>query len=78
MKENQTAKIFTTGRSQAVRLPKAFRFDCDEVYISKGDGMVILKPKPKTWADYFNSGKDLSDDFPDDIEDFPLDQREMF
>ena len=30
-----TAKVFTTGRSQAVRLPKAFRFDTDEVKIGR-------------------------------------------
>lgn len=47
-----TAKVFSTGRSQAVRLPKAFRFDTDEVTIERhGDG-VILRPKidNATWA----------------------------
>lgn len=40
-----TAKVFTTGRSQAVRLPKAFRFDTDEVTIERvGDG-IVLRPK---------------------------------
>lgn len=38
------AKIFTTGRSQAVRLPKAFRFDADEVSIEKVGNAVILRP----------------------------------
>jgi antitoxin VapB len=38
------AKIFTTGRSQAVRLPKAFRFDTDEVTIEKVGNAVILRP----------------------------------
>jgi antitoxin VapB len=40
-----TAKVFTTGRSQAVRLPKAFRFDTDEVTIEKIGNAVILRPK---------------------------------
>lgn len=40
-----TAKVFTTGRSQAVRLPKAFRFDTDEVTIEKVGNAVILRPK---------------------------------
>ena len=40
-----TAKIFTTGRSQAVRLPKAFRFDTDEVTIEKVGNAVVLRPK---------------------------------
>ena len=40
-----TAKIFTTGRSQAVRLPKAYRFDADEVTIEKVGNAVVLRPK---------------------------------
>jgi len=38
----QTAKLFTTGRSQAVRLPKAFRFEGKEVFIRKEGNCVIL------------------------------------
>jgi len=48
-----TAKIFTTGRSQAVRLPKAYRFDTDEVFIEKVGNTVILRPKqdePGEWG----------------------------
>ena len=42
------AKVFMTGRSQAVRLPKAYRFDSDEVSIEKQlDGSVVLRPKPR-------------------------------
>lgn len=40
-----TAKVFTTGRSQAVRLPKAFRFDTAEVTIEKVGNAVVLRPK---------------------------------
>lgn len=42
-----TAKVFTTGNSQAVRLPKAFRLDADEVWISKDEatGEITLRPK---------------------------------
>ena len=43
-----TAKIFMTGRSQAVRLPKAYRFDTDEVSIEKhADGAVVLRARPQ-------------------------------
>ena len=43
-----TAKVFMTGRSQAVRLPKAYRFDTNEVSIEKqADGAVVLRPKPR-------------------------------
>jgi antitoxin VapB len=51
------AKIFQNGQSQAVRLPKEFRFDTDEVFISKEGDKVILFPKPKmTWESFFDSG----------------------
>jgi antitoxin VapB len=50
-----TAKLFMNGRSQAVRLPVNFRFDCDEVYIRKDPetGDVILSRKPGSWDDFF-------------------------
>ena len=43
-----TAKVFTTGNSQAIRLPKAFRVDAREVWITKDEstGEITLKPKP--------------------------------
>lgn len=43
-----TAKVFTTGNSQAIRLPKAFRLDTDEVWVSKSaNGILTIQPKPK-------------------------------
>ena len=43
-----SAKVFMTGRSQAVRLPKAYRFQVDEVLIEpQPDGALLLRPKPK-------------------------------
>jgi antitoxin VapB len=52
------AKVFTTGRSQAVRLPKNYRFKGSEVYIKKEKGKVILSEKPfKTWAELFEDFK---------------------
>jgi antitoxin VapB len=44
----KTAKLFSNGRSQAVRLPKDFRFDGNEVYIKKIAGGVLLIPKDMT------------------------------
>jgi antitoxin VapB len=43
-----TAKVFTTGNSQAVRLPKAFRVDAREMWITRNEqtGEITLKPKP--------------------------------
>jgi antitoxin VapB len=44
-----TAKIFNNGRSQAVRLPKEFRFDVDEVCIKRIGSAVLLFPKDAAW-----------------------------
>jgi len=42
-----TAKVFTNGNSQAIRLPKAFRVDVDEMWIARNEvtGEITLKPK---------------------------------
>jgi antitoxin VapB len=50
-----TAKLFMNGRSQAVRLPANYRFDCDEVYIHRDPetGDVVISKKPGSWEDYF-------------------------
>lgn len=52
---SNTAKIFTTGRSQAVRLPLEFRFDCNEVYIRRDPttGDVVLSRRPDAWDSFF-------------------------
>ena len=64
---SQVAKLFINGRSQAVRLPVAFRFDAKEVFIRQDPetGDVILSRRPTTWNDFFSALKegDLPDDF---------------
>ena len=61
-----TAKVFETGRSQAIRLPKEYRFTEKEVGIKKLGDIVLLFPKENTW-DIFTSGlKSFSDDFMED------------
>lgn len=45
-----TAKLFWSGSSQAVRLPKAFRFNSNEVKISKQGQKVIIEPIVSDWA----------------------------
>ncbi len=46
----ETAKVFWSGRSQAVRLPKNFRFDTDEVRIRRHGNAIILEPLARDWA----------------------------
>ncbi|MBS4021894.1 MAG: AbrB/MazE/SpoVT family DNA-binding domain-containing protein [Dethiobacter sp.] len=57
------AKIFENGRSQAVRLPKEYRFDDSEVYVKKLDDIVLLIPKDSVWKTFETSAKYFSDDF---------------
>ncbi len=57
------AKIFTNGRSQAVRLPKEYRFSENEVYIKKFENMVILFPKDDLWTSLIDSLDHFSEDF---------------
>lgn len=62
------AKVFWTGRSQAVRLPKEFRFDVDEVSIRKAGRMVILEPVEKPgWPSGFWEAYDGLPPVPDDF-----------
>jgi antitoxin VapB len=51
----KTAKLFTTGRSQAVRLPAEFRFEGKEVFVRRDrrTGDVILSRKPDSWDGLF-------------------------
>lgn len=65
----ETAKIFENGRSQAVRLPKKFRFDVEEVVVQQLGSAVLLMPKESLWqtfmdglegftSDVFENGRD--------------------
>ena len=72
----RTAKVFMTNRSQAVRLPKEFQFDTDEVLIRKVGDDVILSPRPKDWRSYLETAPVASDAFMSDVEDLPVQERE--
>ena len=58
MIETRIAKLFKNGASQAVRLPLEFRFDGDEVYVTRddatGDVVISKRPGAKTWNDFFD------------------------
>ena len=59
----KTAKIFQNGQSQAVRLPKEFRFNDTEVFIKKIGNSVQLIPRSDSWGFLFGSLKKFSGDF---------------
>lgn len=65
-----TAKIFENGRSQAVRLPKEYRFKEDEVAINKIGDIVFLLPKEDKWAGFLESFKYFTEDFLKDESSF--------
>ena len=58
-----TAKLFENGRSQAVRLPKEYRFEGNEVAINKIGDMVILLPIEDKWAGLMEGLSLFTDDF---------------
>jgi len=57
------AKIFENGRSQAVRLPKEYRFSTDEVLINRVGDVVLLMPKDSKWDAFMQAVDLFSDDF---------------
>ncbi len=73
----KTAKIFKNGRSQAVRLPKEFRFDCDEVFVQKQGDKVILSAIEPGWDEFFDSVSVFSEDFLAEREDLPPQERSL-
>jgi antitoxin VapB len=56
------AKVFRTGRSQAIRLPKEFRVEADEVHLKRTDeGFLVITKDP--WDVFFEGVNQLSDQF---------------
>lgn len=58
----ETAKIFENGRSQAVRLPKKFRFDAEEVIVQQLGKAVLLVPKEYLWETFLDGLEEFTDD----------------
>lgn len=71
-----TAKLFTNGRSQAVRLPKEYRFNGTEVYIKKVGDTVVLIPMTESWKTLTDSLDQFSDDFMENREQPESQERE--
>ena len=72
----QTARLFKNGRSQAVRLPKEFRFDGDRVFIKRVGNAVVLVPYERPWQSLFDSLGRFSDDYMQDREQPTQQERE--
>ena len=71
-----SAKLFQNGKSQAVRLPKDYRFLGAKVYLKRMGNAVILIPEHDSWQTMLDSLALFSDDFMDDRIQPPVDERE--
>ena len=61
--DSKTAKIFKSGNSQAVRIPKEFQLEGTEVEVERRGDTLILRPKRRSWARFLESLEQFSDDF---------------
>jgi antitoxin VapB len=74
----KTAKLFKNGRSQAVRLPKEFQFNGNDVFIKKINNIVMLFSKNDPWAPLINSLDQFSDDFIEERNQPAVNERDSF
>lgn len=74
----KTAKIFQNGQSQAVRLPKEYRFKDDHVYVKKSGNVVMLIPAKDSWDSLYDSLNKFSDDFMTERKQPKVQTRETF
>jgi len=71
-----TTRVFKSGNSQAVRIPKELQLDVDEVEIFSRDGDLVIRPKRKNLLDALDILASLPDDFmKDGREDLPVQER---
>lgn len=74
----KTAKLFKNGQSQAVRLPKEFRFEDDHVFVKKSGNVVLLIPAEHSWDTLIQSLDKFSGDFMTDRKQPKIQKRANF
>lgn len=72
----QKAKLFKNGQSQAVRLPKEFRFEGDEVFVRKLGNTVVLIPMDDPWRTLIESLSEFSEDYLEERDQPEVQRRE--
>lgn len=70
------AKVFENGRSQAVRLPKEYRFNDSEVRVNKVGDIIMLIPKKSKWNSLIKSLDIFTDDYMDERNQGAIEKRE--
>lgn len=73
-----TAKVFKSGNSQALRLPKGYRLDSDEVAINKIGNVLIIIPKDNPWSIFSKGIEEIGDDYPKKIDGLKTPKRVSF
>ena len=71
----KTTKVFRSGNSQAVRIPKEFHLEDDEVEIRRNGDALIIRPIRRSWAAWVESLDNFSDDFMADGRNQPAPQK---
>jgi len=71
------AKVFISGNSQAIRLPKQFRVDAKEVFVRWQDNGLLITPRPDSWKGFMQGCEGLSDDFPVKQDSLPADSERL-
>lgn len=71
------AKVFENGRSQAVRLPKEYRFNDSEVRVNKVGDIIMLIPKKSKWNSLIKSLDIFTDDYMDERNQGVIEKREV-
>lgn len=72
----EKTKIFKSGNSQAIRLPKKYRISGDEVFIKKVGDVLLILPQNSAWNSMVESLKIFSNDFMDSRVQLPIGDRE--
>jgi Virulence-associated protein and related proteins len=72
-----SSKVFISGNSQAIRLPKEYQVEDKELYIQKIGRTIILFPKKNPWESFENSLEEFSDDFMNDGRNQPNSQERV-
>jgi antitoxin VapB len=75
MKTLKETRVFMNGSSQAVRIPKDFRFGCDVVYLKKVPGGVLMVPKERRFEAMRDSLSDFTGDFMEERNQGALEKR---
>lgn len=77
--EQRTARVGKNNRAQIVTIPLEYRFPegMKEVFIRKVGEEVVLSPRPTDWSGFLSSDVRVSDDFSVNVEDLPVQEREL-